>query len=81
MTEYSHQMLVRGHYQVVALSQEPDFDADAITGYAVVSSSGARLRYEVTLEQARLWVDQLIEDEELRQAEPRPAAKAIRRRR
>lgn len=79
MTEYSHQLLVRERYQIVALSQEPGFEPGGVTGFAVLSPAGDRLRYELTLEGARLWVDKLIEEEALRRAEPRPPAKAIRR--
>lgn len=81
MTEYSHTILVRDRYQIVALSQEQEFDSAEVTGYAVVTPTGARIRYEVTLEDARLWVDRLIEEEELQRSEPRASIKPIRRQR
>ncbi len=79
MTEYIHQLSVKDTYQIVALSQQPVFDAGEVTGFAVLSPSGDRLRYELTLEGARLWVDEIIEEEARRRAEARPPAKAIRR--
>ena len=81
MMEYSHTILARDRYQIVALSQEQEFDVDRVTGYAVVTPTGARIRYEVTLEDARLWVDRLIEEEELQRSEPRASIKPIRRQR
>ena len=81
MTEYCHPVQTRDRYQIVALSPEPDFDPADITGYAVLSPGGARLRHELTLEQARLWVDGLLQEETRRQAEPVPSARAARRRR
>ena len=81
MMEYSHTILVRDRYQIVALSQEQEFDSAEVTGYAVVTPTGARIRYEVTLEDARLWVDRLIEEEELQRSEPRASIKPIRRQR
>lgn len=81
MTEYSHTILVRDRYQIVALSLEQEFDSALVTGYAVVSPAGARIRYEVTLEDARLWVDRLVEEEELQRSAPRASLKPISRRR
>ncbi|NDK38451.1 hypothetical protein DT603_06290 [Pseudoxanthomonas gei] len=80
MTEYCHPVQFRDRYQIVALSPEPDFDPADITGYAVLSPSGARLRHELTLEQARLWVDGLLQEENQRPAEPLPPGRAARRR-
>ncbi len=80
MPEFCHQLLVRDRYQIVALSQQPGFEPGVeVTGYAVLSPAGDRLRYELTLDGARLWVDKLIEEEALRRADTRPPARAIRR--
>ncbi|MEO6520028.1 MAG: hypothetical protein ABIO17_13735 [Pseudoxanthomonas sp.] len=79
MPEFCHQLLIRDRYQIVALSQQPGFEPGEVTGFAVLSPAGDRLRYELTLEGARLWVDKLIEEETLRRAETRPPAKVIRR--
>lgn len=55
MTEYSHPILVRGRYQIVSLTDEAQFDPAEVTGYAVLSPSGGRLRHEPSLEDARPW--------------------------
>ena len=81
MTEYCHPVQLRDRYQIVALTPEPDFDPADITGYAVLSPGGARLRHELTLEQARLWVDGLLQQEEQQLPRPLPPGRAARRRR
>ena len=79
VTEYTHSVLIRGNYQIVAVTQDEQYDPGGITGYAVLTTAGAKLREDMTLEDARIWIDKLIEDERLRLAEPR--ARAIRQRR
>ncbi|HET6783953.1 MAG TPA: hypothetical protein VFH12_08980 [Pseudoxanthomonas sp.] len=83
MTEYSHTMLVRGRYQIVALTDEAQFDPADVTGYAVLSPSGEKLRHEPSLEEARLWADRLIEEEAPQRSDPAPpaSARAVKRRR
>ncbi|RZA27598.1 MAG: hypothetical protein EOP02_09875 [Proteobacteria bacterium] len=82
MTAYSHPILVRGRYQIVALTNEAEFDPGEVVGYAVLSPVGAKLHYEPGLEQARLWTDRLIEEEDQQRLdEPPSPARSIRRRR
>jgi hypothetical protein len=83
MTEYSHTLLVRGRYQIVALTDEAQFDPAEVTGYAVLSPSGEKLRHEPSLEEARLWADRLIEEEAPQRSDPAPpaSARAVKRRR
>ena len=83
MTEYSHPILVRGRYQIVALTDEAQFDPAEVTGYAVLSPSGEKLRHEAGLEEARLWADRLIEEETPQRSDPAPpaSARAVKRRR
>ena len=80
MTEYSHTLLVRGRYQIVALTDEAQFDPAEVTGYAVLSSAGAKLRHELSLEDARDWADRLIEEESAQRSDPAPVKPAKRRR-
>ena len=82
MTEYSHPILVRGRYQIVALSHEAEYDPAEVTRYAVLSPTGERLRHEPGLEEARLWADRLMEEEESAQRNdpPAPVRTAKRRR-
>lgn len=81
MTEYSHTLLVRGRYQIVALTDEAQFDPAEVTGYAVLSSAGAKLRHELSLEDARDWADRLIEEESAQRSDPPAPAKPAKRRR
>ncbi len=80
MTEYSHPILSRGRYRLVALTPEAEYDLAKVTGYAVLSPAGARLRCEPNLEDARLWVDRLIEQESMQRVAPAPV-RAVERRR
>ena len=81
MTEYSHTLLVRGRYQIVALTDEAQFDPAEVTGYAVLSSAGAKLRHELSLEDARDWADRLIEEESTQRIDPPTSVKPAKRRR
>ena len=81
MTEYSHTLLVRGRYQIVALTDEAQFDPAEVTGYAVLSSAGAKLRHELSLEDARDWADRLIEEESAQRNDAPAPAKPVKRRR
>lgn len=58
MNEYRHHIQTRGHYQIVALTRDADYEEDDIYAYAVLSSSGLKLRQELTLSDARLWLEQ-----------------------
>ena len=69
MMEYSHSLLVRGRYQIVALTDQAQFNPAEITGYAVLSPGGERLRYEPSFDSACLWAERLIEDETKRHGE------------
>ncbi len=63
MSEYRHPIQAIGRYQIVALTRDPEFDPSEIYAYAIVSSSGLRLRQELTLSDARLWLEDWIERE------------------
>lgn len=60
MSEYQHHVLTRGHYHIVALTRDQEFESDEIYAYAVMSSSGVKLRQELTLSDARNWIDDRI---------------------
>ena len=70
MTDYIHPILFSGRYQVVALTREEHFDPAEITGYMVTSSDGTPLRHEPGLEQARMWMEKLIEEENAQRPVP-----------
>lgn len=70
MTEYSHPLFIQGRYQVVALSLEEGYDPEGVYAYAVLNTAGAKLRHELTLDDAKAWVETLIEQERL----PTPAS-------
>lgn len=63
--EYRHTIFQKHGYQVVALTRDSDpaYAPDEVIGYAVVTDSGAKLRDEHSLEDARLYMERLLEDE------------------
>ncbi|MEH6420842.1 hypothetical protein [Pseudomonas sp. CGJS7] len=63
MNEYQHHILTRGKFQIVALTRDGESDTDEIYGYAVLSSSGVKLRQELTLSDAQIWLDDRIVQE------------------
>jgi len=62
--EYSHFILAKGRYQVVALSQADESDPDHIIAYDVLTTSGARVRRELTLDDAKARVEILMKEEQ-----------------
>jgi len=78
MTEYSHTMLVRGRYLIVALTDEAQFDPAEVTGYAVLSPTGEKLRHDPSLEDARDWADRLIEEESAQRGNAPVPARAVK---
>jgi uncharacterized protein YbjT (DUF2867 family) len=64
--EYRHTILQKHGYQVVALTRDSDpaYAPDEVIGYAVVTDSGAKLRDEPSLEEARLYMEQLLDDDQ-----------------
>ena len=63
MTDHVHPILFSGRYQVVALTRTERFNPAEITGYMVTTSDGTPLRHEPSFEQARMWMEKLIEEE------------------
>ena len=57
MDEFEHPILSKGRYRLLALTSQPQYACDAITGYAVATLAGDRLRVEATLSQARAWLE------------------------
>lgn len=74
--EYDHTLLSKGRYRIVTVIEKQENDEDRIIGYAVLASSGSRLRYGLTLDDAKAWMEKLIRDEEPERdpapAQPRP---------
>ncbi len=64
--EYRHTILQKHGYQVVALTRDADpaYAPDEVVGYAVITDSGAKLREAPSLEEARLYMEQLLDDEQ-----------------
>lgn len=60
MNEYQYHVLTKGRYQIVALTDEASFDPNDIYAYAVMSSSGVKMRQELTLSDAQIWLDDWI---------------------
>lgn len=65
MLEYSHPIFIKGSYRVVALTEDQEYNEDRIMAYAVLNSSGAKLRHELSLEDAKAWMEKLVEEDNL----------------
>ncbi|WP_349791680.1 hypothetical protein ABQY74_012645 [Xanthomonas sp. WHRI 7064] len=63
MDEYQHTVLTRGGYRVVAITREDTYAPDAVVAYAVVTDAGTRITPDLSLDQARVWIDSLVESE------------------
>ncbi|WP_407469417.1 hypothetical protein ABFU38_08280 [Xanthomonas campestris pv. raphani] len=63
MDEYQHTVLTRGGYRVVAITREEVYAADSVVAYAVVADAGTRLTPDLSLDQAKVWIDSLVESE------------------
>ncbi len=81
MTEYTHPVLIKDNYQVVAVTQDEQYDPGDITGYAVLTTAGARLRQDMSLEDARTWMDKRIEEDNLQRVEVPVRVRTLRQRR
>lgn len=60
MNEHRHHLLTKGRYQIVALTEDSEYQQDDIYAYAVMSSAGVKLRQELTLSDAQIWLDDWI---------------------
>jgi len=76
-----HPILIKGNYQVVALTEGAQYDPEDIIAYLVMTKSGARLQYALTLDSARSWMEKLLEEDVVRLSAPPPKAKTKRIRR
>lgn len=63
MLEYSHPIFIKGRYRVVALSENPEYNEDNIIAYAVLNSTGAKIRHELSLIDAKEWMEKLVEED------------------
>lgn len=79
MTDHIHPILFSGRYQVVALTRGERFDPAEIVGYMVASGDGTPLRHEPGFEQARMWMEKLIEEENAPRLAPRRSAESLGR--
>ncbi len=65
MQEFSHPIFIKGQYRVVALTEDQHYDEDRIMAYAVFNSSGAKLRHELSLDDAKAWMEKRVEEDNL----------------
>lgn len=63
MNEYRHHIQTKGRFQIVALTDDAQYDPNDIYAYAVMSSAGVKLRQELTLSDAQNWLDDWIVSE------------------
>ncbi|PPU71399.1 hypothetical protein XcuCFBP2542_18180 [Xanthomonas cucurbitae] len=55
--------LSRGGYRVVAITRDQAYVPEAIVAYAVVTDAGTQITPDLSFDQARLWIDSLVENE------------------
>lgn len=80
VTGYVRPILIKGKYQIVALTGEQVYDPEGLVTYAVMAMSGARLHYSLTVDEAKCWMERLLDEEALSHPEPSIAkGKRIRR--
>ncbi|QNH12272.1 hypothetical protein [Xanthomonas sp. SI] len=64
MMEYHHTIQVKGRYQLVALTREPEYSPANVVGYTVTTEGGARLdSHDMSWDEARVWMDTLVEQD------------------
>ncbi len=81
MLEYSHPIFIKGRYRVVALSEDQEYNEDNIIAYAVLNSSGAKIRHELSLIDAKEWMEKLVEEDNVDVSVAQPQSKPRRVRR
>lgn len=65
MMEYHHTIQVKGRYQLVALTREPEYSPANVVGYAVTTEGGARVEpHDMSWDEARTLLDSLVEREQ-----------------
>lgn len=65
MLEYSHPIFIKSRYRVVALTEDQQYDEDKVMAYAVLNASGAKLRHELSLDEAKAWMEKLVEEDNI----------------
>ncbi len=63
MTDLRQPIYIRENLHVVAITEDLEHGSDKIVGYAVMTSTGAKLRYELSLDSAKAWLDQFIDQD------------------
>ncbi|MEA9580023.1 hypothetical protein VC218_14275 [Xanthomonas nasturtii] len=63
MDEYQHTVLTRGRYRIVAITRDDVYAPDAVVAYSVVTDAGTRITPDLSLDQANVWIDSLVESE------------------
>ncbi|MEJ7806599.1 MAG: hypothetical protein WKG03_11870 [Telluria sp.] len=63
MTTHSVPVLSKGQYRIVAVTIDDDDNRDQTIGYAVLDSAGIRLRQELTLDDAKAWMERYIDED------------------
>ncbi|WP_115529095.1 MULTISPECIES: hypothetical protein [Xanthomonas] len=63
MDEYQYTVLAKGGYRIVAITRDQVYAPDEVVAYAVVTDAGARITPDLSLDQANVWIDSLVESE------------------
>lgn len=74
-----HLVISKGRYQLVALTDEDHYTIGDHANYAVLTDSGARVRQDMSLEEARAYLDVLVDQGSGRSVDPQHAALKLKR--
>lgn len=76
---YQHLVISRGRYQLVALTDDAQYSIGDRANYAVLTDSGARVRQDMSLEEARAYLDLLVDQGNARSVDHQPAGLKLKR--
>lgn len=69
MSEHWHEVAAHGRHRIVAFDPDPDPDASA--HYAVTTAEGAVLRRDLSLPEARIWLEHFTKQDARRDSPAR----------
>jgi hypothetical protein len=58
---YQHLVISKGRYQLVALTDEDHYAIGDRANYAILTDSGARVRQDMSLDEAKAYLDVLVD--------------------
>lgn len=63
MLEYGNPILIKSRFRVVPLHGDTEIGQERVVGYTVLNAEGAKLWYELSLDEAKNWMERLHDEE------------------